>query len=161
VQAQEAAKARHFMGLVSEQSKYNLICRTVELEVLPACTAYGVGVIPYSPLAGGLLGLAGREQSGGGRRHSEWARRDREKNADALVRYEAFCRELGKEPADVAVAWLLANPAVTSPIIGPRTIEQLDTALLALDVALGQPELERLDAIFPGPGKPAPEAYAW
>jgi aryl-alcohol dehydrogenase-like predicted oxidoreductase len=162
-QAMETERARHIMGIVSEQTKYNLLTRTVELEVLPACRHYGVGIIPWSPLAGGLLALSGR--AGGAaedqRRNSDWARADREKRAAELGRYAALCKELGQEPADVALAWLLHRPEVTSPIIGPRTLEQLDTSLKALEIKLDEPTLAKLDEIFPGPGKPAPEAYAW
>jgi aryl-alcohol dehydrogenase-like predicted oxidoreductase len=160
-QANEIARARATLGLVSEQCKYNLVQRMAEVEVLPACERYGLGVIPYSPLAGGLLGGAGRR--GGAerlRRESEWAKKDREKHADALERYQGFCRELGKEPADVALAWLLTRPAVTAPIIGPRTLEQLDTALGSLEVRLDDAALSRLDEIFPG-YKTSPEVFAW
>lgn len=158
--ANETAKARHFLGLVAEQSKYSLNERTVELEVLPACAHYGVGVIPWSPLGGGILGGA-LKKAAEGRRTSELAQKNVEKHRPQLERYEAFCKELGEQPADVALAWLLANPAVTSPIIGPRTIEQLDGSLRALTLKLDAAALETLDAIWPGPGGPAPEAYAW
>jgi aryl-alcohol dehydrogenase-like predicted oxidoreductase len=160
-QANEIARSRHLFGLVSEQCKYNLTQRMAEIEVLPACERYGLGVIPYSPLAGGLLGGSGRR--GGAeraRREGDWAAKDREKHADALGRYEAFCRELGKEPADVALAWLLSRPVVTAPIIGPRTLEQLDTALGALELRLDAAASSRLDEIFPG-YKPSPEVFAW
>jgi aryl-alcohol dehydrogenase-like predicted oxidoreductase len=160
-QANEIARARHGLGLVSEQCKYNLTQRMAEIEVLPACERYGLGVIPYSPLAGGLLAGAGRKGAAERlRRESEWAKKDREKHAAALERYEAFCRELGKEPADVALAWLLTRPVVTAPIIGPRTLEQLDTALGSLEVRLDEKALSRLDEIFPG-YKTSPEVFAW
>lgn len=159
-QAQEAAKSRHFMGLVSEQSRYNLLVRTPELEVVPACQGYGLGLIPWSPLAGGLLGGASKKY-GGVRRRGEWATADLKKHGPALMAYEKFCAKLRAKPADVALAWLLANPVVTGPIIGPRTMEQLTGSLGALKVKLGKKELEALDKIFPGPGGPAPEAYAW
>ena len=159
-QAQAAAAARHFMGLVSEQSLYNLNARMIELEVIPACQAYGLGLIPWSPLAGGLLGGA-LEKAATGRRASESVQKGLEKYRDRIEAYEALCRELGEQPADVALAWLLHNPAVTAPIIGPRTIEQLDGSLRALEIKLSEEILQRLDAIFPGPGGPAPEAYAW
>jgi aryl-alcohol dehydrogenase-like predicted oxidoreductase len=161
-QANEIAKQRHFMGLVSEQSKYSLLCRTIELEVVPACERYGVGIIPYSPLGGGLLALGGRK--GGAeksRRDGDWQKRDREKHAAKLTQYEGLCRELGQEPADVALAWTLANKVVTAPIIGPRTKEQLTTAAKSLEVKLEAATLKKLDEIFPGPGGTAPEAYAW
>lgn len=159
-QAQEKAKARNFMGLVSEQSLYNLNARMVELEVIPACKEYGLGLIPWSPLAGGLLGgvLAKIEK---GRRASENVQKDIDKNRPKLEAWEQFCKEMGENPADVALAWLLKNPVVTAPIIGPRTDEQLTGALRALEIKFSEDALKKLDEIFPGPGGEAPEAYAW
>jgi aryl-alcohol dehydrogenase-like predicted oxidoreductase len=159
-QAQCAAAQRHFMGLVSEQSLYNLSARMIELEVIPACQAYGLGLIPWSPLAGGLLGGA-LQRVTEGRRASQNVQRAVEKYRPQLERYEALCRELGEKPADVALAWLLHQPAVTAPIIGPRTLEQLEGSLRALEIRLSDEVLKRLDEIWPGPGGPAPEAYAW
>ena len=163
-QANETARSRHFMGLVSEQSLYNLNARFVELEVVPVCQAYSVGVIPWSPLAGGLLGGALRKAQEG-RRASEDMQRQIEANRGTLQRWEDLCGGLGEQPADVALAWLLHNPVVTAPIIGPRTQEQLDGSLRAIELQLMDDTLEQLEEIFPGPGKghgaPAPEAYAW
>jgi aryl-alcohol dehydrogenase-like predicted oxidoreductase len=159
-QAQETAKARHFLGLVSEQSLYNLNARTVELEVIPACKYYGLGLIPWSPLAGGMLGGM-LEKIASGRRSSKNMQEGFEKERPKIEAYEALCKELGEQPADVALAWLLNNPVVTAPIIGPRTLEQLDGSLRALEVKLGAETLQKLDEIFPGPGGEAPEAYAW
>jgi len=159
-QANANAAARHFLGLVSEQSLYNLAARTIELEVIPVCRALGVGLIPWSPLSGGLLGgaLAGVKE---GRRASDRQRKSIENRRAQLEAYEGFCRELGEKPADVALAWLLHNPAVTAPIIGPRTMEQLTGSLHALDLKLSSDALARLDRIWPGPGGEAPDAYAW
>ena len=159
-QAQGAARTRNFMGLVSEQSLYNLNARMIELEVVPACREFGLGIIPWSPLGGGLLGgvLAG---AASGRRASERIQQAIEKHREKLEAWEAFCAELGEKPADVALAWLLHNPVVAAPIIGPRTIEQLDGSLRALEIELSDDAMQRLDAIFPGPGGEAPEAYAW
>ncbi len=159
-QAQELAKARHFMGLVSEQSLYNLAERTVELEVIPACEAYGIGVIPWSPLARGLLAGASPPPSQG-RRASEEVQQEAVKHRAKLDAYDKLCRDLGERPADVSLAWLLHQPAVTAPIIGPRTREQLDGSLRALEISLSIETRSRLDEIFPGPGGPAPEAYSW
>lgn len=159
-QANTLAAQRHFMGLVSEQSLYNLSARTIELEVIPACQALGLGLIPWSPLGGGLLGGA-LQKAEGGRRASENMQKQIEKHRPQLERYEALCRELGESPADVALAWLLHQPAVTAPIIGPRTAEQLEGALRALDIKLTDDTLKTLDDIWPGPGGQAPEAYAW
>ena len=158
--ANETARERRFLGLVSEQCLYNLNDRMSELEVLPACEGYGMGVIPWSPLAGGLLGgVLGTIE--GGRRSGDWVQEDLPKYRERIGAYEAFCGELGERPADVALAWLLANPVVTAPIIGPRTMEQLDGSLRALELTLDEATMARLDEIFPGPGGPAPEAYAW
>ncbi len=159
-QANEIAKRRNFMGLVSEQSLYNLNARMVELEVIPACREYGLGLIPWSPLAGGLLGGA-LQKAEAGRRSSERAQQDIEKNRPKLQAYENLCSELGEMPADVALAWLLNNPVVTAPIIGPRTLEQLKGSLRALEIKFSDETLKKLDEIFPGPGGQAPEAYAW
>lgn len=160
VQANEIAKQRHFMGLVSEQSLYNLKDRMIELEVIPACAAYGLGVIPWSPLGGGLLGGA-LKKAQEGRRASERQQTMIEKYRPQLEQYEAFCAEIGEAPADVALAWMLANPVITAPIIGPRTMDQLKGSLRALEISLNEEQMKRLDAIFPGPGGAAPEAYAW
>jgi aryl-alcohol dehydrogenase-like predicted oxidoreductase len=156
----QEARARHGLGLISEQSKYSLSCRTVELEVLPACRHYGVGVIPWSPLDGGLLGgVLGKDP--GKRRASEEMRKRIERLRPQLERWEDFCRQLGAPPADVALAWLLRNPAVVAPIIGPRTLAHLDQALAALTLTLSDATVAAIDAIWPGPGGQAPEAYAW
>ncbi len=160
VAANEAARQRHSFGLVSEQSLYNLKTRTIELEVIPACAAYGVGILPWSPLGAGLL--AGRETAGNaGRRANEGMRAAFDWLRDTLDAWEKLCSELGERPADVALAWLLSNPVVTAPIVGPRTVEQLESSLRSIEIRLDDEVLSRLDQIFPGPGGPAPEAYAW
>ena len=159
-QANCIAAQRNFMGLVSEQSLYNLKSRMIELEVIPVCKAYGLGLIPWSPLAGGLLGGA-LEKAKEGRRASKHVQSALEKHRSQVATYEKFCAEIGEKPADVALAWLLHNPAVTSPIIGPRTIEQLMGSLRALEFKLTNEQLKKLDEIWPGPGGQAPEAYAW
>ena len=157
-QANEAAAHRHFLGLVSEQSLYNLMSRTIELEVLPACRGYGLGVIPWSPLAGGLLG--GRGGSDTARRKNVQPRYEQAR--PQLERWEGFCKEFGEEPAAIALAWLLHQKGVTAPIVGPRTLEQLEGASLrATEIELDEAALKALDDIFPGPGGTAPEAYAW
>jgi aryl-alcohol dehydrogenase-like predicted oxidoreductase len=160
VKANEAARRRGSLGLVSEQSLYNLAERSVELEVLPACRDYGVGMIPWSPLGGGLLGGILRKAREG-RSASEQTRERLEEHRSQVEEYEAFCDELGEQPSDVALAWLLHQPGVTAPITGPRTMEQFEQSLRALEVELDDKALARLDQIWPGPGGPAPEAYAW
>jgi aryl-alcohol dehydrogenase-like predicted oxidoreductase len=159
-QAQAAAAERHFLGLVSEQSIYNLLSRAVELEVLPAAVDYGLGVIPWSPLHGGLLGGVVRKEREGSRRYQGRAEADIDAHRSELEQYEDLCAELGHEPATVALAWLLTRPAVTAPIIGPRTVDQLEGALEAVTITLDEKTLARLDDIFPG-HKTAPEDYAW
>ncbi len=157
--AQEAAEKRGVFGLTSEQSHYNLLTRTVELEVLPACQDYGLGVIPWSPLAGGLLGGILRKIDKG-RSANERMVTELEKHRDKIEQYEKFCDDLGEDPAHVGLAWLLAQPAVTAPIIGPRTMEQLDGTMRTLEIKLDEQALARLDEIFPG-HRTAPEDYAW
>jgi aryl-alcohol dehydrogenase-like predicted oxidoreductase len=158
VQACEKAAARSFLGLTCEQSVYNLNNRTVELEVIPACREYGLGFLAWSPLAVGLL--AGKLPEG------EIGRRCHlgetiETHHDKLVAYETLCKELGEKPADVALAWLLHNPVLAAPIIGPRTLEQLASSPRAFEIHLDDELMRRLDEIWPGPGGEAPEAYAW
>jgi aryl-alcohol dehydrogenase-like predicted oxidoreductase len=149
--AQSAASARHFLGLTSEQSLYNLAVRTVELELIPALRGLGVGLLAYSPLHAGLLAGA-----------LEAAAEDEriEAHRDQLEAYEGLCRELDAKPAHVALAWLLRNPVVSAAIVGPRTSEELQSSLGALSVQLDADVVERLDHIWPGPGE-APQAYAW
>jgi aryl-alcohol dehydrogenase-like predicted oxidoreductase len=158
--AQAAADRRNFLGLVSEQSIYNLAQRHVELEVLPACQHHGLGFIPYSPLNGGLLGGVLRKEREGARRYSEQSRRRIESQREALAGYEDLCDEIGQEPGTLALAWLLAQPAVTAPIVGPRTMEQLESAMEALNVTIDSEVLDRLDELLPG-YRSAPEHYAW
>lgn len=156
--ANERAAKRNFLGLVCEQSLYNLMARRVEHDVIPACDFYGLGLIPWSPLGGGLLGGVLKGVDAAGRRAGREA--DIEKHRAKLEPWEALCEELGEKPADVALAWLLHQKTVTAPIIGPRTVEQLDGALRALEIELSKETLDKLDEIFPG-HKPAPEDYAW
>ncbi|MFF5307915.1 aldo/keto reductase [Streptomyces massasporeus] len=158
--AQQEAGKRHFLGLVSEQSLYNLNARTVELELIPALRHYGLGLIPWSPLDGGLLGGA-LQKADSGRRSSPDFLATVEQHRPQLERYEALCADLGERPADVALAWLLHNPAVATTIVGPRTPEQLHQTLRAPHLTLSPATLRELDEIWPGPGGEAPEAYAW
>ena len=159
-QANEAARRRGYLGLVSEQSLYNLFSRWVELEVLPAARGYGVGLIPWSPLEGGLLGGVLAADQEGRRRLGGRAKAAVEAARDRIEPWEELCGKLGEEPANVALAWLLAQDGVTAPIIGPRTAGQLNGAVRALDIKLDEATLARLDEIFPG-YKTAPEHYAW
>lgn len=156
--AQSFAKTRHFMGLVSEQSVYNLSARTVELEVIPACRYHGLGFVPYSPIGGGLLGGVLKRTSQSQRRGFKEKVERLRPNLEA---YESLCEDLGETPADIATAWLLRQPAVTAPIVGPRLAEQLSKSFRALEINLTKETLDRLDEIWPGPGGEAPIAYAW
>lgn len=170
--AQGVAKSRNYFGLVSEQTKYSLMTRWPELEVLPAAKHFGLGVIPWSPLESGLLGGA-LEKADKGRRAQEGNQKRIEKERPRLEKWEAWCREIGEKPADVALAWMLHNPAITAPIIGPRTLEQLEGSVRAVEIKLSDEQLQQLDKLFPGPkvDNPdgtaewtkhhAPEAYAW
>jgi aryl-alcohol dehydrogenase-like predicted oxidoreductase len=158
--ANEAAKQRHFLGLVSEQCHYHLANRMPELELLPACADYGVGIIPWSPLGGGLLGGVLKKDNTS-RRSDDRMQERVEQYRSQIEAWETFCDELGEEPAAVALAWLLHQPVVTAPIIGPRTMEQLTGApLRALDITLNAEQLQRIDAIWSG-YQTAPEHFAW
>ncbi|GAB3676700.1 aldo/keto reductase [Streptomyces sparsus] len=163
-QANETAARRGSLGLVSEQCLYNLAERRAEMDVIPAAEAYGLGVIPWSPLHGGLLGGAIRkEREGGGSRSTSGRSGDALKNSalrEQIQRYEDLLDKQGMDPGETALAWLLTRPGVTGPIVGPRTVEQLDAALRAVELELGEDLLTSLDEIFPGPG-PTPEAFAW
>ncbi|MFA7287898.1 MAG: aldo/keto reductase [Melioribacteraceae bacterium] len=154
------AKERHSLGIVSEQSIYSLRNRHIELEVLPACKAFGVGVIPWSPLAGGLL-CGVLEKATEGRRTREALQKSVEKLKPQIEKYEDLCKEINLKPADVALAWVLHNPIITSPIVGPRTVEQLEENAKVVDIKLSEDTMRKLDEIWPGPGNQAPEAYAW
>jgi aryl-alcohol dehydrogenase-like predicted oxidoreductase len=158
-EGQVKAESRNFLGLVSEQHRYNLNGRMAELEVLPAVERFGLGFIPWSPLDGGLLGGNALNPEKGLR--SSKNKENVEKNRDKLERFAGLCKEIGEKEDTVALAWLLANPLVTAPIIGVRTLEQLEKSLKAVEVTLEEHVMKELDQIFPGPGGRAPEAYAW
>ena len=153
--AQLNERAGSGLGLVSEQGLYNLIERRAEMEVIPACREYGLGLIPWSPLAGGLL--AGKPTASGRRSAMASAFETR---ADQLSAFESLCQELGETPGAIALAWLLHNPQVTSTIVGPGNREQLESILHVPDIELDTKTLRRLDDIFPAVGE-TPEAYAW
>lgn len=157
-QACEAARARHDVGLVSEQSLYNLITRDIEREVIPASEHYGLGVIAWSPLSGGKLG--GKSQGGDGVRRQGAVRNADQAQTEQLAKWASFCADRGWQQGEAALAWTLAQP-ILGPIVGPRTMEQLEGAINALEITWDEASLKAVDEIFPSAGGPAPEAYAW
>jgi len=154
------AKERHSLGIVSEQSIYSLRNRNIELEVIPACKNFGIGLIPWSPMGGGIL-CGVLEKAKEGRRTREPLQKSVEKLQTQIEAYESLCKEINQTPADVALAWVLNNPVVTSPIVGPRTVQQIEENIKTLEIKLSEEMLKKLDEIWPGPGNQAPEAYAW
>lgn len=160
VEAQCTARARNYSGLISEQSLYNLSNRMIELEVIPACRKYGVGIIPWSPLAEGLLaGIL--NDSAGVRKKTEAVQKKLETHRKQVEEYESYCKSISKKPEAVAISWLLKNPAISSVIIGPRTVAQVNSLVENLQTTLSDDEINRIENIWPGPGGEAPEAYAW
>lgn len=157
--AQCKAHGRKFLGLVSEQSKYSLLDRMIELEVIPACEHFGLGLIPWSPLGGGAL-AGGASTAKSGRRADQWVRDRVSQHGDKIQKWENLCREQNWDPAIAALAWTLHNKAVTAPIIGPRTMKQLEDSLQAMELKISADAMKKIDEIFP-PYKPAPEHYAW
>jgi len=162
-QGNEAAQNRGFKGFVTEQSVYNLLQRTIELEVIPACASYGMGILPWSPLCSGLLAGNAPSNSKGRRAADQIFQELHERHRQKLEAYSHLCQERGYAQAEVSLAWLLRNPVVTAPIVGPRTVDQLKQLTKAAEMSLCQELLDKLDAVFPGVGAggPAPEAYAW
>ncbi|MFJ9412410.1 aldo/keto reductase [Streptomyces sp. NPDC101393] len=164
-EAQEAAARRNFLGIVSEQSVYNMVTRYVELELIPAAQRYGVAVLAWSPLHGGLLSGALRKLEEGTAVKTAQGRAMQalEAHRDAVAGYEKLCAGIGADPAEVGMAWVMSRPGVTAPVIGPRSIRQLESALGALDLNLTDELLAEIDQLFPplGNGGPGPEAWAW
>ena len=156
--AYQEAKKRHLLGPISEQCGYSLLRRSFELEIIPACESYGMSVIPWGPLAGGMLGGI-LEKATEGRRSSARVQETVQKIRPQLTAWENLCQEMGELPGEMALAWLLNRPAVAAPVIGPRTVAQLESSVHSLEIELAQDTLEKIDAIFPGPGKESPEAY--
>ena len=157
--ANEKAIASNRLGLVSEQGLYNLIERRAEMEVLPACRAYGLGLIPWSPLAGGLL--SGKQTSTtSGRRDSEDMQTAMSERQQQLDDFQSLCDELNETPSAIALAWLLHQPGVSATIIGPGSVAQLSSVLHVPDIQLNDATLAQIEGIFPAVGA-SPEAYAW
>lgn len=150
------SRLNHMSGTVVDQEIYNLSNRALEAEVIPACRELGVGLMTYSPLAGGIL--AGYNKI---KERKRFAENDVLHLRDKLQAYDQLCAELGENPSDVAVAWILNNKIVTSVILGPRTVEQLEDCVKALEIKLPEDFLKKLDEIWSGPAGEAPECYAW
>lgn len=164
---QAAAMQRGLLGLISEQTMYSLLCRWPELEVLPAALDLGIGVIPYMPLAGGIL-TAKVQSEEGSRTASVEEEYGIPVNSDQIKVFQALCSDLGESPVAVAIAWTLAQPAVSSAIVGVRTLAHLDDLERASELDLNEGTLKRLDELFDTnkgrpirTSQPAPEAYAW
>jgi 1-deoxyxylulose-5-phosphate synthase len=146
--AQYTAEARGWTRFASMQNHYNLVYREEEREMIPFCLDQGVGVLPWSPLARGLL-------AGGGNRRTTRAESDRyagelydEADLDVVEAVQAVAKERGLPPARIALAWLLAKPAVTAPIVGATKLGHLDDAVAAVDVTLSDEEVARLEAPY-------------
>lgn len=157
--AQLTAQHRHFLGLVSEQSQYNLTNRAIEQELIPALHHFGIGLIPWSPLAMGVLaGSANDEKTV--RRNAPEVQEQLRRFTKHLTEYERLCHELGHSPAEIAQAWLLHQPVVSTLIAGARTVRHLNASVRAGSITLDADTLTELDRIWPGPGV-APQSYAW
>ncbi len=150
MKAQHAAKDRHFMGLVSEQARYDLLGRLAELEIIPAVTDLGIGLTIFSPLVRGLLGIDMLKPFA--RPLSDVARKQMDMYKTQLTAFSHLCRDLGEAEATVALAWTLSNAAVSSVIIGPCSVDDLQALLRSVALKLDASTLEKLDEIFPGPG---------
>jgi len=157
VEAQWVARERHLRRFVTEQPPYSMLVRSVEADVLPTCARHGMGVIPYSPLAGGWL--SGRWRKDTGQQPSSRAGRlperfdlslpANQRKLDAVEQLARLAEEAGITLIQLAIAFVLNHPAITAPIIGPRTMEQLESQLAAADVVLDHAMLDRIDEIVP------------
>jgi aryl-alcohol dehydrogenase-like predicted oxidoreductase len=157
VEAQWVARDRHLQRFVTEQPPYSMLVRGVEADVLPTCARHGMGVMSYSPLAGGWL--SGRWRKDTGQQPSSRAGRlperfdlslpANQRKLDVVEQLAQLAEEAGITLIQLAIAFALNHPAVTAPIIGPRTMEQLESQLAAADVDLDQSVLDRIDEIVP------------
>jgi len=160
VEAQWTSERRNRERFVCEQPPYSIFMRGIEKAVLPTCARYGIGVIPWSPLAGGLL--TGRYRKGqpppedsrmargwGGQHQSEKAKRAHEERLDAVEDLLTIADKAGVSLTHLAHAFVLEHPAVTSAIIGPRTMEQLEDVLAGADVRLDADTLDAVDEVVP------------
>jgi aryl-alcohol dehydrogenase-like predicted oxidoreductase len=157
VEAQWVAEKRGHQRFICEQPPYSLLVRGVENDVLPTCRRYGMGVIPWSPLAGGWLSgrwRKGQEAPGSTRAQRLPHRYDlslpaNQRKLDAVEAYAALAEEAGLSLIHLAIAFVMRHPAVTAPIIGPRTMEQLESQIGAAEVELSDELLDRIDQVVP------------
>jgi len=157
VEAQVAARDRNLERFVTEQPPYSILVRGVEADVLPTCARHGIAVMCYSPLAGGWL--SGRWRKDTGQQESSRAGRLPERfdlsnpynqrKLDAVEELAHLAERAGLTLIQLAIAFAASHPAITSPLIGPRTMEQLETQLAAADVVLSADVLDRIDEIVP------------
>jgi aryl-alcohol dehydrogenase-like predicted oxidoreductase len=157
VEAQWVAERRHRERFVTEQPPYSLLVRGIEAEVLPVCDRYGMGVIPWSPLAGGWL--SGRWRLGADDLTSRRAQRipgrydlsipENQRKLEIADALGKLADEAGMPLVHLALAWVLQHPAITAAIVGPRTMDHLTSQLGALDVELSEDVLNRIDEIVP------------
>lgn len=149
MKAQEAARRRGFMGLVSTQHRYDLISRDAELEALPCAVDQGIGVLLFSPMRRGLLAIDLLEPDD--RPLDDVATGMIEQYRPQLTEYAKFCHDIGHKVPAVTLAWQLANPAVTAPIIGPSTVADLEDLLTSVEIEFTESDLAEIDRIFPAP----------
>lgn len=148
IDAQRTADERHFLGLVAEQHRYNLLERGIEADYLPMAEKLGIGVVVFSPLMGGMLSGSIVNGITAGGRSTKFAQKLSKEQLATLTAYSALCKELGESESNVALAWILRNSAVTAPIIGPRTLEQFESSLRAVEIDLPDDFVNELDQLF-------------
>ncbi len=159
-----ASQSLRLNRFVTEQPPYNLLDRRIERELIPMCQTYGIGLLPWAPLAGGLLTgkyIAGQPRPSDARYASRTAPMNRD-HEEALLKVQAFvtwCAGEGLAPADVALAWVMQQPGITSPIIGPKSIQQYSAYMTAAQLVLSPDQLTAIDGIFP-PGTHVSNYYS-
>jgi aryl-alcohol dehydrogenase-like predicted oxidoreductase len=169
VEAQWVAEKRGRQRFITEQPPYSLLVRGVEADVLPTCGRYGMGVIPWSPLAGGWL--SGKWRKGQDAPQSSRAGRlphrydlslpENQRKLDAADRYALLAEEAGLSLIHMAIAFAMNHPAVSAPIIGPRTMEQLESQIGAADVELSDELLDKIDEVVPPGVNLNPSDVGW
>ena len=157
--AQAKADERHFLGIVCDQSKYNLLSRLPEVELIPACRALGIGFLAWGPLGGGMLSGSILKDTVSGQRSLKYAGRLPDEMLARLSAYHDACADCGLTEAEASMAWLLSRPGLTAPLVGPRTVGQLEDMIRTAEITLPQELLRRMDQLFPAPAAEAPKAY--